>query len=91
MYERFTESARKTMALALREAQRSGQENVDTEHILLGLIDQPDCSAVKILSSFQLDLNSAPRHREECDVHSRFGHGPGTPRVPCQGRPRTGY
>jgi uncharacterized glyoxalase superfamily protein PhnB len=58
MYERFTESARKTMALALREAQRSGQENVDTEHILLGLIDQPDCSAVKILSAFQLDLKT---------------------------------
>src|SRR3954447_10786366 len=56
MYERFTDSARKTMAFALREASHAGQgDEVATEHVLVGLLDQPDCSAAKILLVANVD------------------------------------
>ena len=38
MFERFTDRARKVMALANQEAQRFNHEYIDTEHILMGLI-----------------------------------------------------
>ena len=37
MFERFTDRARKVMALANQEAQRFNHEYIGTEHILLGL------------------------------------------------------
>ncbi len=37
MYERFTDRARKVMALANQEAQRLNHEYIGTEHLLLGL------------------------------------------------------
>ena len=36
MFERFTDRARKVMALANQEAQRFNHEYIGTEHILLG-------------------------------------------------------
>jgi ATP-dependent Clp protease ATP-binding subunit ClpC len=38
MFERFTDRARKVMALANQEAQRFNHEYIGTEHILLGLV-----------------------------------------------------
>ncbi len=38
MFNRFTESARKVIAHAKKEAQRLNHDSVDTEHLLLGLI-----------------------------------------------------
>ena len=38
MFERFTDRARKVMALANQEAQRFNHEYIGTEHILLGLL-----------------------------------------------------
>ena len=40
MFERFTDRARKVMALANQEAQRFNHEYIGTEHILLGLIKE---------------------------------------------------
>ena len=37
MFERFTDRARKVMALANQEAQRFNHEYIGTEHLLLGL------------------------------------------------------
>jgi len=36
MFERFTDRARKVMALASQEAGRFGHECIETEHIFLG-------------------------------------------------------
>lgn len=38
MFERFTDRARKTLAMANQEAQRFNNEYIGTEHILLGLL-----------------------------------------------------
>jgi ATP-dependent Clp protease ATP-binding subunit ClpC len=64
MYERFTDDARQTMVLALREARRSGREDVGTEHVLLGLIDQPECVAATILRALRLDLTTVRMEAE---------------------------
>jgi hypothetical protein len=40
MFERFTDRARKVMALANQEAQRFNHEYIGTEHILLGLVKE---------------------------------------------------
>ena len=42
MFERFTDRARKVMALANQEAQRFNHEYIGTEHILLGLLEEEE-------------------------------------------------
>jgi len=71
MYERFTDDARQTMVLALREARRSGREEVGTGHVLLGLIDQPECAAASILRALKLDLTAVRLKAETsaADLH----------------------
>jgi len=49
MFERFTENARKVMALANTEAQRFGHGQIGTEHIFLGLIRADSGAGVTIL------------------------------------------
>tara|TARA_R110000782_G_scaffold102483_5_gene189509 strand:+ start:12634 stop:14622 length:1989 start_codon:yes stop_codon:yes gene_type:complete len=52
MFERFTDRARKVMALANQEAQRLNHEYIGTEHILLGIVKEGagvGCSALKAL------------------------------------------
>jgi hypothetical protein len=41
----FTESAKKVLELAARHAKRLGHDWIGTEHLLLGLIDQPGIAA----------------------------------------------
>ena len=49
MFERFTDRARKVMALANQEAQRFNHEYIGTEHILLGLIREGHGVAAQVL------------------------------------------
>jgi ATP-dependent Clp protease ATP-binding subunit ClpA len=56
MYERFTDRARKTMALANQEAQRFNHEYIGTEHILLGLIKEGGGVGANVLKNLDLDL-----------------------------------
>ena len=49
MWQRFTEHARRVVFYAQEEANRLGTSYVTSEHILLGLLREPDCTAVKIL------------------------------------------
>ena len=49
MWEPFTENARKTMAIALEEADRLGSGDITTEHILLGILGLPGCKGAKII------------------------------------------
>ncbi len=51
MWQRFTEHARRVVFYAQEEANRLGTSYVTTEHILLGLLREPDCTAVKILGA----------------------------------------
>ena len=40
MFERFTDRARRTIALANQEAHRLGHDHVGTEHLLLGMVKE---------------------------------------------------
>lgn len=57
MYERFTDRARKVMALANQEAQRFNHEYIGTEHILLGLVKEGSGVAANVLKNLGIDLN----------------------------------
>ncbi len=56
MYERFTDRARKVMALANQEAQRFNHEYIGTEHILLGLVKEGSGVGATVLRNLDIDL-----------------------------------
>ena len=59
MFERFTDRARKVMALANQEAQRFNHEYIGTEHILLGLIKEGGGVGANVLKNLDVDLRKA--------------------------------
>ncbi|MCD6365050.1 MAG: ATP-dependent Clp protease ATP-binding subunit [Planctomycetes bacterium] len=56
MFERFTERARKVMALANQEAQRFNHEYIGTEHLLLGLVKEGSGVGANVLKNLAVDL-----------------------------------
>ena len=56
MFERFTDRARKVMALANQEAQRLNHEYIGTEHILLGLVKEGSGVGANVLKNLDIDL-----------------------------------
>ena len=56
MFERFTDRARRTMALALMEAKRLNHEYIGTEHILLGLVKEGSGVGANVLKNLSIDL-----------------------------------
>ncbi len=56
MFERFTDRARKVMALANQEAQRFNHEYIGTEHILLGLVKEGSGVGANVLKALSVDL-----------------------------------
>ncbi|RKE21513.1 Clp protease N-terminal domain-containing protein [Streptomyces sp. TLI_171] len=56
MFERFAGAARRTVELAAEEADRLRHERVGTEHLLLGLLAQPQDPVARLLGRHGLDL-----------------------------------
>jgi len=56
MYERFTDRARKVMALANQEAQRFNHEYIGTEHLLLGLVMENSGVGATVLKILCVDI-----------------------------------
>ena len=56
MFERFTDRARKVMALANQEAQRFNHEYIGTEHILLGLVKEGSGVVANVLKNLDVDI-----------------------------------
>ncbi len=56
MWQRFTESARKTVFYAQEEAGRLGENYVSTEHLLLGLVRENDNKAIRVLLSMSISI-----------------------------------
>src|ERR1700751_3519395 len=56
MFERFTDRARKVMALANQEAQRFNHEYIGTEQILLGLVKEGSGVGPNVLKNLDVDL-----------------------------------
>jgi ATP-dependent Clp protease ATP-binding subunit ClpA len=84
MFERFTNRARHVVVLAQEEARELHHNYIGTEHILLGLLGEPDGFAARVLSSFGMSLDGA---REEVrsiigtGTRQVSGHIPFTPRA----------
>jgi ATP-dependent Clp protease ATP-binding subunit ClpC len=56
MFERFTSRARHTVVLAQEESRRLKHNYIGTEHLLLGLLGEPDGLAGRVLQRFGLSL-----------------------------------
>ncbi len=84
MFERFTKRARHVVVLAQEEARQLNHNYIGTEHILLGLLGEPEGVAGRVLSRFGMSLDGA---RQEVAViagrgkAAPSGHIPFTPRA----------
>jgi len=71
MFERFTDRARKVMALANQEAQRFNHEYIGTEHVLLGLVKEGTGVGANVLKNLEVDL-----HKVRMEVERLVKSGP---------------
>jgi len=55
-FDKFTERARKVLALAQEEAQRFNHNYISTEHILLGIVSEGTGVATKVLANLSVEL-----------------------------------
>jgi ATP-dependent Clp protease ATP-binding subunit ClpC len=85
MFERFTPKARHVVVLSQEEARALGHNYIGTEHILLGLINESEGLAARVLvDQFKLTLDGI---RQEVTAivgtgkKSQSGHIPFTPRA----------
>jgi ATP-dependent Clp protease ATP-binding subunit ClpA len=84
MFERFTKNARHVIVLAQDESRGLHHNYIGTEHLLLGLLGEPDELAARALDRFGMSLAAA---REEVTSHTGVGnasikgHIPFTPRA----------
>ncbi len=84
MFERFTDRARRVVALAQGEARRRNHGWIGTEHILLGLIHVGDGVAGRTLESLGISLDAVRQQVEEIigrGQQAPSGHIPFTPRA----------
>jgi len=59
MFERFTDRARKAMAIANEQTQRFNHQYIGTEHILLGLAGEGTGAGATILKDMGVNLEDA--------------------------------
>jgi ATP-dependent Clp protease ATP-binding subunit ClpA len=84
MFERFTNRARHVVVLAQEEARQLKHNYIGTEHILLGLLGEPEGYGGRVLASFGITRDGA---REEVramvgtGASAPSGHIPFTPRA----------
>jgi len=71
MFERFTDRARKVMALAIQEAQRLNHKDIGTGHILLGLVKEGSGVGAAVLKKLEVDIKKL-----RLEVKKRVRSGP---------------
>lgn len=86
MLEKFSDRARKVIALTNKEAQDLNQEYIGTEHLLLGILKEGSGVACCILRSLNVDYCSAKQSIQKIiqpasDVLASIGKLPKTPRL----------
>jgi ATP-dependent Clp protease ATP-binding subunit ClpA len=85
MFERFTAHARHTVVLAQEEARRMSHNYIGTEHILLGLLGEPEGIAYRVLEAHGIHLREARQDLTEIvgpgKQEPKGGHIPFTPRA----------
>jgi Clp amino terminal domain, pathogenicity island component len=83
MFERFTDRARRVVVLAQEEARLLNHNYIGTEHILLGMLSEPEGVAGETLRSMGVSLD-AVRH----DVEEIIGRGSTAPAAHIPFTPR---
>src|ERR1700761_9463950 len=84
MFERFTGRARHTVVLAQEEARLLDHNYIGTEHILLGLLGEPESVAGIVLADFGLTVQGTRAEVETAVGRGKkapSGHIPFTPRA----------
>ena len=61
MFDKFTDRARKIIALAQKEAERFHHDYIGTEHLLLGLVKEGSGVAVTALNNLSVDVEKVRR------------------------------
>jgi ATP-dependent Clp protease ATP-binding subunit ClpC len=87
-FEKFSERARRVLTLAQEEAQRFNHPNIGPEHILLGIVGEPDGVASKVLVNLGVSLTKVRSavefiigHGEAAPSRTEVGLSPGAKRV----------
>ncbi len=70
MFDKFTDRARKIIALAQKEAERFHHDYIGTEHLLLGLVKEGSGVAVTALNNLSVDVEKVRREVEKLVVVS---------------------
>jgi len=83
MWQRFNESARRSVFFAQEEAARLGENHVSTEHLLLGLVRETDSAAAIVLMRMDIDLS-----RIRGDIERQVTRGDGRDGQDMQLTPR---
>ena len=65
MTRKFSQIVKKVLSNSREEALRLGHDYIGTEHILLGLIQEKETFAMRILRSLKVDLNELKLKVEE--------------------------
>jgi ATP-dependent Clp protease ATP-binding subunit ClpA len=84
MFERFSNQARHVVVLSQEEARFLNHNYIGTEHILLGLLGEPESTAGTVLASFGITRDGARLEVEEKVGRGKkapSGHIPFTPRA----------
>jgi ATP-dependent Clp protease ATP-binding subunit ClpC len=84
VFERFTDRARRVVVRAQGEARALDHDYLGTEHLLLGLIQEGDGVAVKVLESLGIGLEVVRQRVEEVigrGEDATSGHIPFTPQA----------
>ncbi|RLT41364.1 MAG: hypothetical protein DWI61_02975, partial [Chloroflexi bacterium] len=64
-FDRFTERAQDAATRAYEILQRYGHNQVDTEHILLALLEQTDGAVPQLMESMQVDNGAAQQRLDD--------------------------
>lgn len=70
MPQDFTPRTKRVLEMSYSEAQKLGSNYIGTEHLLLALIRETDCIAVRILINLKVDLN-----RLQSEIMAMLGEG----------------
>jgi len=88
MFERFTDEARKVMAIANEQAEQFGHGYIGTEHILLGLINQSSGTGATILKDLGVNIKKLlaeveqlPKSRADKTKMEKLQQNPGARNV----------
>lgn len=78
MFERFTDRARRVVALAQEEARARNDNTVRTEHILLAITGEGDSGAMKVIESLGISRDIVRQLLLETTGPGRAGPASGT-------------